>query len=79
MSFSFEFHARVADVATLLKQGAAESAPTCVKDFICQAVQELPGDFVSVSARGHLFNKDYQVSSCVIEVRPITISGNIAA
>lgn len=74
MSFSFDFHAPTDAVSALLDtHGGAKHAPQCVKDFIRQAVSGLPHDIVHVKADGHLFNKDYQVSSCKIEVTPVTV------
>lgn len=71
MSFSFEFTAKINDVPALTD---AQYAPDCVKEFIRLAVRDLPADLVYIKAYGHLYNKDYQTSTCTLEIRPFVIS-----
>lgn len=74
MSFSFEFYAKPSDVSGLLNNdSSAKIAPECVKEFIQQAITNLPADLVHIKANGHLFKSDYQISNCNISVTPIMI------
>lgn len=75
MSFSFDFHAKPADVAALLEQRPdASAAPSSVKAFIRAAVEGLNFDLVHIHAHGHLFKNDFSVSSCDIIVNPLTVA-----
>jgi hypothetical protein len=68
MSFSFDFNAinSITALAVLEKQ----HAPEIVKGFARAALSGITGP-VSVRANGHLYNNDYNVSSCTISVAPI--------
>lgn len=78
MSFSFEFHAKIEDVGSLLvTDGSAKIAPDHVKQFILAAINGLPAEIVHVKAHGHLYqpnSNSYQVSNCTVEVKPITVA-----
>lgn len=75
MSFSFDFVAKPADVAVILDTyPGASHTPASVKEFIRASVVGLAADLVKVHAHGHLFNNDYQVSSCQITVEPMLVA-----
>ena len=77
MSFNVEFQAENPEAARQKVDGET-TIPSCVKDFIKQAL-EAPAyspqalDVVYVKAVGHLFKNDYGVSTANIEVRRIPI------
>jgi hypothetical protein len=73
MSFYVEFTAGSHDDALRIVL-AEEILPDCVRTFICQAVEAYPAAAaIYVKAVGHLYSKDYEVSSAEIVVREIKL------
>ena len=71
MSFNFEFVAKQSDVVQIVEK---EHAPACVKEFVGAAVAAfVPDALVSVKANGHLWNKDYSVSTAQITVAELKV------